>query len=703
MAATITATPNPVYLPPGQASGTTHIKWDTDSDNRGRVFLSIDGGAEQLFDGGAQGKRQGQKDHPSIALGKTHVFRLRQANAAGTLLASVTVLAVKSAIIAPADTFKEAVLTIGNLYGAQMIHSVTIRPGLHDVGFSFDTTLSTVPIVEIYRDASESPAALVTAVFPIFAGKRSQHVLRIGDPPRLAQNTKFFFKIFAATPSPYKSPPAVLRGSFVTARQDASVIFDRIFVVRDGDPNSDGDMFFTFGVGDADTKERLFDLAERHREDLGDGDTAFVNKRMDVPNAPRRLWVEVRGEDEDRTIFAAPFDGLGIVGMLPTATGPMTGSWEATQSEGAWVWTELDTFEGGALTPGFREMPFSMATGNFGVAFHVHGRLQVTAFPQPAITGVTPFEFKTIATAAMKDLAVAGSGGGKAKMAALGPDGAIYVKTVGSGEPGRPRDQWTNLGGNFAEWLTAVATDEEHLDLFALDAEGGVHHKRHTDRRRPDGAWRRLGGAIVGPLAAALGPEGRIELFGADRDGIVHHATVEPGARRSERAEWQELGGGTAGAPAALQIPGAGLGLFALGRDGTVLHKRRHGRHWQPGTRRWDAIGGGFHGALAARSMEGGGVLLVVLTEDRMVHRLDWKNYPEGEPAPPWEQAGTLDEVLQSMLPAPERRREKRPRAKPDGAEPPRATPRPRPSAPPGASEAQASARRRSRRAGAAE
>jgi hypothetical protein len=151
-------------------------------------------------------------------------------------------------------------------------------------------------------------------VFPILSGVRTKHVLRIGEPQRLSQGTKFFFKIFAATPRPYTSPPAVLRGSFITARQDARVMYDRIFVVRDGDPGKSSSLLFGFGVGDAaDTNpfgtplpygEPFIGIpAQFHEEDLSDGDTAHVNKVFELANAPRRLWVKVKCVDYDLTSF----------------------------------------------------------------------------------------------------------------------------------------------------------------------------------------------------------------------------------------------------------------------------------------------------------------------------------------------------------------------------------------------------------------
>ena len=97
------------------------------------------------------------------------------------------------------------------------------------------------------------------------------------------------------------------------------------------------------------------------------------------------------------------------------------------------------------------------------------------------------------------------------------------------------------------------------------------------------------------------------------------------------------------------------MGLFALGRSGEVLHKRRSGRDWQPEGSRWDSLGGAFAGGvLGTRLQDGGTLLIVVLTPDKMLHTIEWRDYPEGRPEERWTEAGSLDDLFQSALPAPE-------------------------------------------------
>jgi hypothetical protein len=665
--AVITATPNPVYIPVGQTKGTTQIFWDMDGTDRGRVYVTvspspnstevpINPNEETLFDGDPeQGDRQGQKER-SISLGETHIFRLRRANSAGALLKSVTVTTQKYVPV-NVDQLGPVAKYLADQQPMQGIWAVLIKPGLDEVEFNFHTLLATVPIVEIWRDQAETDLAAI--IFPILSGTQTQHVLRIGEPQRLSQGTKFFFKIFAATPRPHTSPPAVLRGSFITARQDVRVIYDRIFVVRDGDPGKSSSLYFAFGVGNAETKERFFGIpAPSHEEDLSDGDTAHVNKIFEVPNAPRRLWVEVKCKDDDHSMFHGDFDSPS---MVPTGSGPMAEEWSYDNSEGARVWTELDTFQNGALKAAFRETPFFMATPwHFGVSFQVFGRLQVTAFPRPWIrmrSFASVFE-KLGAADYGKVLGVSnGAGGGKrggGMLATLGPDGSIYAKAVGAEARTPPRNQWMRLGGDFAGGLTAVAVDEWRVEFFALDREGAVFHKTYANGEGPDGDWSPLGGSFVRPLAATTARASIIELFGADREGHVHRLVFETDGRPGPD-RWEELGGDAANGPITVDVPGLGVGLFALSRSGEVLHKRRSGRDWQPEGSRWDSLGGEFPGGtLGTRLREDGTLLIVVLTPDKMLHTIEWQDYPKRRPEERWTEAGSLDDLFQSALPAPE-------------------------------------------------
>jgi hypothetical protein len=88
--ARITATPNPVPIESGL--GKTTIAWNTGDGGAGQIYVSRDGGAEQLVTQGAEGA----DDVNWIEAGPTYEFRLYAGLARTKLLTSVTVKGVRS-------------------------------------------------------------------------------------------------------------------------------------------------------------------------------------------------------------------------------------------------------------------------------------------------------------------------------------------------------------------------------------------------------------------------------------------------------------------------------------------------------------------------------------------------------------------------------------------------------------------------------
>lgn len=89
--AVIAAEPNPVPVRDGL--GTARIRWSTGTAEPGQIFLSADGGAEQLFAEGAEGTQ----DAPWINPSSKYEFRLYAGREHRALLASVLVTGVISA------------------------------------------------------------------------------------------------------------------------------------------------------------------------------------------------------------------------------------------------------------------------------------------------------------------------------------------------------------------------------------------------------------------------------------------------------------------------------------------------------------------------------------------------------------------------------------------------------------------------------
>jgi hypothetical protein len=88
-AAKITASPNPV--PTGGGTGTTTVAWNTGDGTEGHVFVSVDGGAEEMFASGPSGSSPA----PWIQAGKTFEFRLYAGTEHTKLLAKTQVTGQK--------------------------------------------------------------------------------------------------------------------------------------------------------------------------------------------------------------------------------------------------------------------------------------------------------------------------------------------------------------------------------------------------------------------------------------------------------------------------------------------------------------------------------------------------------------------------------------------------------------------------------
>ena len=85
-AVVLTASPNPVPVEPGRLSNTT-ITWNTGRADGGEVYVSVNGGPEQLFAAGTAGAAAA----PWISPDATYDFRLYAGSNHSQLLASITV------------------------------------------------------------------------------------------------------------------------------------------------------------------------------------------------------------------------------------------------------------------------------------------------------------------------------------------------------------------------------------------------------------------------------------------------------------------------------------------------------------------------------------------------------------------------------------------------------------------------------------
>jgi hypothetical protein len=639
MAAILTATPNPVLISAGQTTGKTTLTWAGNEEGQCQV-REVVGAAEIAV---APPALTGSVT-VDIGVG-THVYVLRPTAGGNTPVASVTVIA-KLASSKPASDFltgvQEGILNTTAI-PIQAIIRLTVTPQADIALFVFRTVVPTIPLLEI-RFGNPDTGELLTTRFPVFAGAQTEHAI---EADRLPQGRDLFFKITAGNPLLRSSPSAVMRGSFRTGRVDAEIVFDRIVVVSDSDDLSDGDLTFSFFAGDTETMSVFPGPQPVHHEDgLSDGETAFIGQSIEVQFVPQRIWVEVQGEDDD--LFPIPHP-LGFVGKKP---GTGSNNWFASTDhfDFAKIRAEFDTIENGVVQQGLREMPFSLKTGNFPLAFEVFGRMRINGTRGVGFRTDPAIPFDGSSAFGQVSVLTAKPGGKKKMMAAMGPDGSVQFTAVTRDERAAHRNEWINVGGQFTGPLTVVGVEDSRVSMFALDRHGAPFHKSYSEGDRPDAEWQPLGGTFAGRLTVVAGRRDSLDLFAIDNEGSVFHRSLDGGRLNNETGKWERIGSKTGSALAALYSARAGLAVFALGRNGNVLYKRRERREWVPGAERWESLGGRFEGVLTARLLSDGGVLLVVISSDRSVHSLTWQDYPERKPEEGWQRMGTIDSIFESLL-----------------------------------------------------
>ena len=239
------------------------------------------------------------------------------------------------------------------------------------------------------------------------------------------------------------------------------------------------------------------------------------------------------------------------------------------------------------------------------------------------------------------------SRGGKGKLVARGEDGGVWTKPVDGARPSGRHGGWKLAAPSPGGALTAASFDDDTLDLVALGAEGDALQWEAGEGRRK-GAWRSLGGSFVGALVIAPGPRGQRELYGVDREGRVLTRTVHA---RSSRSAWEPIGERVAGDLFALAVPGVGTALFAVDREGNAIHALRRGGERSSAVR-WRKLGGPKVGWLDARLIRSGGVAISVLTEDRQLFQLAWRDYPSERGGRAWQDLGAFEALQPTRTPA---------------------------------------------------
>jgi hypothetical protein len=650
MAASITANPNPVGLWSAADKGTTTITWSIGVGSPGarpaRVYRSVDGGAEQQFDGFPNGAIGNTIDDTTIQLGHSYTYVVRDAgnNAA---LASVTVTTV-DILQQQIDAMAEAAILVGDPASSQAIINVSVVPGVETVRITFQTTQPTIP--EITCETTDGTPA--PGWFPIFGGEQRKHDCILV----LEQDTGYRFQIRVMGKTWYFGPLQnyFFHGQFSTGTRTATVSFDRIKVTRDGDPSHSGEFQFGFAVRDPDAP--LSPLAtsffpSSNTIDISDNDPPVdVNQVLTAALAPTQIWLGVLGQDEDEPAFTW---GLSAGGLIPPLETAETGWTESTGFDESWIGKIFDI---GQVASG-TELPFDMATGDFGVAFSVSGRIRVDTVIPPGFKArpvkrpikpnswlITPGDLAHIGTSRVDTSGAGGKPGGKSGRTyavALVANSLVY-KPIDPGKSSPRNEGWTRMAGEVTLPVNLLATTDGRLNIFAFDRDGGVIFQSPKGTREVP--WRKLGGRFRGSVTSAEGAKGQIEVFGLSEEGVVFHTSVGPDAKAG-KDNWQRIGAAVAGSLTAVSFPDGSVGVFAIGQNGEVLHKVRRRNKWSPAAAEWRSLGKANGGRLTARAIDRGGVAVGTLSDGDAMQLLLWRNYPEGRPAP-WKKCGTVDAWL---------------------------------------------------------
>jgi hypothetical protein len=643
MAATLTADPNPVgiWAPPGP--GTIHIKWNTDSNNKGKVYVRINAGEPDQVAGGDDGAVNGEFDYTNINLDNTYVFILRRVGGNQPVLATVTVTAYDLQEELTNQTL-EAILFANQLDPPQAIYGLRVEPGVDTVRVSFRTRLPTIPFLTIETLDGEK----VASWFPLFGGLRTRHVNEFGWDPPLAQGTKHRVRITVPRHMPLlgAGTDVVRTAEFVTGTRVVDVLFDHVKVLKDGDPSHEGasDFEFEFAAGNASNLATMVEFGPFKRDIDQDDPPVAVEWNIPLFDGPRDVWVGVAGIEWDGNLYP----GIELWGVTKGLVGSR--AIDRGNIQGAVVGQNFDLSGVGF---GATTIPFELSTGDFDVAFKVFGRIWTVAragqgWWQPVEelpVGRRPGKLNAITLKEPGAKGMMNGTHGAGTLLGLDAEGRIWQRPIDPERPEPRHEGWALLAPAPGGAVTGLRFDDGRVELFGLDAVGSAQCCIPGEQGR-EGGWRSLGGTFVGALVAVAEPEGRIALFGVAADGRVRRRALAAGAE--ERSEWEDLGGAVAGGLIALQLSEAGPVLLAIDRAGQVVHCMA-GRNVE-----WRSLGGPRAGWLAAQPVEGGGIMLVVLTEEGVVHRLLWRDHPDGEPEGAWEELGTFDDLMPLQpLPAP--------------------------------------------------
>ena len=655
MAATLTASKNPVYVTASSPSKTT-ISWNTDGNFNATIYREINtvvptGGTPDVFAViKAGGPRVGSRDQViQLGLGDVYTFTLRR-DAPNTLLAVVTVTVkdFEQVLIASAVRSLESERTI---HPPQGIRGLRVEPSIDTVRVSFQTVHPTIPHIEVETLDGQH----VGRVIPFLSGLQTRHDTIVGLADPLPQDETLRLRITVpGQPSPRTGKPArdVARTvEFKTGARLISVIFDRLQVRADGDGGNKGD--FRFGFEACDASEGLYYGVGSYKEDIPATDPRdnvwrALNLSRTIGYVKHEVNVVVQGFDGDENFFEP---GVGY----PSLTGekdyyssgpPKVGSSYHASESGEW------TIVGASINVRNLEpssstavIPFRLNTGDFKVAFTAEGQIKAFMRVGQGYVEMT----KKMAPGVPNTMGVARQAGAFARASgkqwgicaniAIAADGAVWMKSFVPNAAPEHRVDWQWAAPPPGGPVTLLLDREERPVLLALDQQGEAMAWQGQSQA---GGWIRLGQRFIGAIVAVKGREGHLDLFGVDGEGVVRCRSLDPHMPGS--GEWRPVGGGISGDLVAVSHE-AETALFAIDKEGQIVHARYRVGDAESS---WQRIGGPLVEWFSVQPLteELGGILISALTSERVLHVLHWYDFPTGQPNRRWQEKGPIDTIM---------------------------------------------------------
>jgi hypothetical protein len=153
------------------------------------------------------------------------------------------------------------------------------------------------------------------------------------------------------------------------------------------------------------------------------------------------------------------------------------------------------------------------------------------------------------------------------------------------------------MAGSFAHAPTLFEWNGNFVNIFAVDPNGGVHHKNWNGSTWSPSVtgWIFLGGLLASRVVVAARGKDEFTLFGIGMDGHLKAKWWDGTDWGPSPTDWQDLGGDLVGEPAVASYRGETLSVLAVDTNGRAQHLLWDGSTWSA----WQDMGGALRASPA--------------------------------------------------------------------------------------------------------